>query len=411
MEMLNLLPNIASKSDTTERISIRYIPYNVRPQKTVYRYEPTKISQMQENDRRARQNCRGSGANSRHNAFRSNASSNRSSGVAVGNNDRNVVYQNQRARSSLYGAPRLYYSHHQIHGPHVGFPYAYNRFPFGYAHGAYAIQNRMTLMQQNVYQNMLVAFENHGNAIQQTRSLTIQMHNYPLPIMALYRMRHPFIENHYRQSYQNVPWQQRFCQRRPENALAMHNNMYSFANRHKDARRNVANEIVNRPSFTTRSGVSSWTELKKKWYEEKTITIDDEECKNVNENGEEVQVVEQLVNPLVGPRYATSLSEVYSKLAIIKSAPEKTVRRKKSRYKISYNVYSCSHHYRKTNPGQPLYSVVVIRYNLLMIISEHTFPRTTVKYVLNIAHICFFFIYIYISQIKLKYYKKTKYYI
>jgi len=154
-----------------------------------------------------------------------------------------------------------------------------------------------------------------------------------------------------------------------ENA-SMHNNTHPVTRRYDDANRSnhVGHEIVNRPSFTTRSGASSWVELKKRWSEEKTITIDDEDCKNTNEDDEEcheVQVI-KLINPLIGPRNVVSLAEIFNKLAIIKPAPERTVRRKKNRHKISYNVYSCTHHYRKANPGQPLYSLVVIRYLLLM---------------------------------------------
>lgn len=149
----------------------------------------------------------------------------------------------------------------------------------------------------------------------------------------------------------------------------MHGSTHSVARRrHDDANNLVGHEIVNRPSFTTRLGAGSWTELKRRWSEEKTITIDDEDNKNKSESEEdctEVQVV-KFLNPLVGPRNASSMAEIFSRLAIIKSAPERSVRRKKSKYKISYNVYSCTHHYRKANPGQPLYSLVVIRYYLLI---------------------------------------------
>lgn len=369
--MLNLLPNIASKSDITEQISKRYIPFNVRPRKSAYQYNLTKISRMQENDRRARENCKGVGNSSNHHrSYYNNYNPNRNP-RAIAGSGRNTTYQNPNARLSLCNLPRPFYAmDHYMSIPKAGFTCTYNRLPpYCYNSNAFALQNRMTLMQHNVFQNMLVAFENHGNAVQQTRSLTIQMNNFAMPYMGygMFRMRHPFMENQCRQSYyQNFSWQQRSWQRRPDNAQTMQGYVHSVANRrYEDARRSSA-EIVNRPSFTTRPGVSSWTELKKKWCEEKTITIDDEDNKSINESGEEVQVVEQLINPLVGPRYATSLAEVYSKLAIIKSAPEKTVRKKKSRYKISYNVYSCSHHYRKSNPGQPLYSVVVIRYNLLI---------------------------------------------
>ncbi|EFN83046.1 uncharacterized protein LOC105184527 [Harpegnathos saltator] len=362
MEMLNLLPNIAYKS-TMKKISTRYIPRNVKPQRNIYQYNQAQLSHMQQNDRQARQKCKGIGNNSNQNAFRSNASSSTNLRAVVGNN-RSSAYPNQHTRPLLCNPPRPFHPiNHLMHGPHIGFPYAYHGFPFGCNQGVYALQNRLTLMQQNVFQNMLVAFENHGNAVQQTRSLTIQMNNFAMPFTGLYRTRCP--ENQYsRQAvYRNFPSQQRtFCQRRPENASTMQSNAHFIGKRRcENVKKNNNREITNRPSFTIHPGVSSWAELKQKWCEEKTITIDDEDCKSRNESGEEVQVVEQFVKPLVGPRHATSLAEVCNKLAIIKSAPEKTFRRKKSKYKISYNVYSCSHHYKKSNPGQPLYSVVVIR--------------------------------------------------
>lgn len=365
--MLNLLPNIASQSVVTE-IPRQYIPCNVKPQKSTYQYNKTKILRMHENDNRARQDCKGIRTNARQNAFHSNAVASRSP-VNIGNRN---VFQNQQGRLPLCNIPRPFYAVDQMQGTNIGFPYAYNnRFPFSYGQAAYALQNRVTLMQQNVFQNMIVAFENHENAIQHSRSVTIHMNNFAMPLLGGYRMRPHFIENQCRSDFhQNFLWYQRFWQRRAmENASLMHGNApYSGRRRYDDASRadnQSIHEVVNRPSFTTRSGASSWTELKKKWCEEKTITIDDEDNKNRNENGEEcneVQILEQCINPLVGPRNASLLIEDFSKLAIIKPAPEKMVRRKKNRYKISYNVYSCNHHYRKANPGQPLCCLVVIRY-------------------------------------------------
>jgi hypothetical protein len=151
-----------------------------------------------------------------------------------------------------------------------------------------------------------------------------------------------------------------------ENTM-MHNPGHSFARyQYNDANRNdrINNrEIINRPSFTIRSKATTWAELKKIWSEEKTITIDDED-QSSNQNKkkcDEIQVI-KVANPLISSRNISSLTEIFSKLAIIKSAPERLVRRKKSKYKISYNVYSCNQHYKKANPGQPLYSLVVIRY-------------------------------------------------
>lgn len=349
MEMLNLLPNIASQSEINENISRRYIPHNIRPQKSIYQYNRTMILNMQENDKRARQNCKNNRTNGRQNAFHSR------SPLAV--NNRSALFQNQRPL--LRTPSRSFYPVDQMHGTNIGLPYAY-RFSFNYLPDFY-LQNRVT---QNVFHNLFVAFGNHGNAVQQ-RSLTIQTDNFTMPIMEGYRTRHFFAENLRHGFYQNVLWQQRSCQRRTMENASMHGSMHSVARRrHDDANSLVGHEIINRPSFTTRLGASSWVELKRRWSEEKTITIDDEDYKNKSESEEdctEIQVV-KLLNPLIGPRNISSMTEIFSKLAIIKSAPERIVRRKKSKYKISYNVYSCTHHYRKTNPGQPLYSLVVIRY-------------------------------------------------
>lgn len=359
MEMLNMFPNINFQSDITEKIPRRYIPHNIKPQSNIYQYNRTKILRMQENDKRARQNCKDTRINTRQNT------SHLRSPVAV--NNRNTLFHNQHSRSPLCGPSRPFYPMDQIHGTNIGLSYAY-RFPFNYSPAVY-VQNRIT---QNVFHNLFVAFENSGNAVQQSRSLTIQMNNFAMPIahMEGYRMRHLFAENQFRHSfYQNLLWQQRFCQRRMLENTSMHNNAHPVARPYDDANKSnqIGHEVVNRPSFTTRLGASSWTELKKKWSEEKTITIDDEDNKNnkCDEECNEVQVV-KLINPLIGPRNVSSLAEIFSKLAIIKSAPERTVRRKRNKHKISYNVYSCTHHYRKTNPGQPLYSLVIIRYFLLI---------------------------------------------
>lgn len=87
--------------------------------------------------------------------------------------------------------------------------------------------------------------------------------------------------------------------------------------------------------------------------------IDEEDSPSADCN--EVEVVREIINPLVGCKSASSLAEVYDKLRIIKSASEKIPRRKRGKYKISYNVYPSGQHYKKTNPGVPLYRIAVIR--------------------------------------------------
>ncbi|XP_078050913.1 tRNA splicing endonuclease subunit 54 [Augochlora pura] len=132
-------------------------------------------------------------------------------------------------------------------------------------------------------------------------------------------------------------------------------NRYRNTNNHS-----YQKDEVNQASFKVLPGASSWSELKNKWREEKTITIDDEDT-HKDEEHDDIQVVGRLRNPLCGPKSASTLEEVFSKLKIIKSMPEKSVRRKKNRYKISYNIYSNTQNYRKANPGPPLYRIVVIK--------------------------------------------------
>ncbi|XP_020291364.1 uncharacterized protein LOC109858478 isoform X2 [Pseudomyrmex gracilis] len=338
MEMLNLLPNIAFKSDITGKILKRYIPHNIKPQKTIYHYSRTKIKHMQEVDQQVRRNCK----NIRNNA-RQNVSQYRNP-----INNRSDPFPNQQL--SLYNPSRQLFPVNQVQSTSFDLPYLY-RFPFNYGTNI--------CVQDNIF----IAFGNQVNALQQSRRLTIQMNNFTTPIMERFpsRMRHFFAENQFRHIfYQNFLWQQRFFQRRmmeniPGNTHLLPRGQWTNFNRNSQA----SQEIVNRPSFITCPGTNSWTELKKRWSEEKTITIDDEDHTIGNEECNEVQIVKRS-DPLVSSRSASSLTEIFNKLAIIKSAPERTVRRKKNKYKISYNVYSCAH-YKKSNPGQPLYSLVIIR--------------------------------------------------
>ncbi|XP_012264106.2 uncharacterized protein LOC105690667 isoform X1 [Athalia rosae] len=114
-------------------------------------------------------------------------------------------------------------------------------------------------------------------------------------------------------------------------------------------------------SFKKISGASSWAETKAKWLEEETITIEDEEYKPNEET--EVKVLAQLVKPLVGPQNASSLTQVYKSLQIIKASTFNNVRwlrkRKQPGYKISYNLYSTAQHFKKSNPGTPMSRIVV----------------------------------------------------
>lgn len=352
MEMLNLIPNIASQPVIVTKIPKCYIPHNIKPQKSTYEYSLSRILNMQENDKRMRENSKNIRNNTKQNTPRSNTVSSCNSVI----DNRIVPFHNPNARSLSFGLPRLFcHMMNQVEGRNVNFPYGYscnNRFDFNYRQSTYA-QNRITLMQQNIFHDLFVAFD---NAIQR-RSFTIQMNNIAMPIIEGYQSP---AKNQFRQDlHQNFSWHQRKTE-------IMHPNI----RRHEENPNSSSDNqiIINQPSFTTRPGTNSWAELKRKWCEEKTITIDDEDYKNTTDNNEECNEtrIVKSIDPLVGPKNASSLTEVFSRLAIIKPASEKVFRRKKNRYKISYNIYSCTQHYRKAKPGQPLYSLVVIRYYLLI---------------------------------------------
>jgi hypothetical protein len=104
--------------------------------------------------------------------------------------------------------------------------------------------------------------------------------------------------------------------------------------------------------------------LKKKWRDESTITIEDEEPIQMDAviDNSEVQVVEESISPLICSKSGISnLSEVYERLRIIKSATDRTVRSRKVNYSLSYEVYPVNQHYKKTSPGIPICRLFVIK--------------------------------------------------
>lgn len=113
------------------------------------------------------------------------------------------------------------------------------------------------------------------------------------------------------------------------------------------------------PTFSKRPNVSSWAELKEKWQEEKTITIDDEEPSDIADG--DIQVVAHSIKPLLKPGVALNFEEIFEKLRIIKSAPERNVRQKKTDYSLYYNVFTNVKTYKKSDPGNPMCRVLIIR--------------------------------------------------
>ena len=126
-----------------------------------------------------------------------------------------------------------------------------------------------------------------------------------------------------------------------------------------------SNEEISKPAFIAYKGFDSWSELKKKWSEDRTITIEDED-NILNESAgdnSEVQVVKESLTPLISLNEKSNLSdtEIYKRLMIIKSASDKTIRSRKIDYSLSYEIYPISQQFKKSNPGVPVYRVYVLK--------------------------------------------------
>ncbi|CAK9815526.1 tRNA-splicing endonuclease subunit Sen54 [Anthophora quadrimaculata] len=368
MDLLNLIPNIAFQSTITVKISRGYIPHSIKPQKTIYHYESGKLRNLQQIDKRLRsgQNLEHSNNNSNQNQYNNTCSNNNA------RRNTNVIPFNQNSPTNMHNAlmQDCFSMQHRQHG-NFGPIYMYNnRQPYMYNQNLYW-QHRNTM-----FQNVFVGLDNHNTAIHQNRFMSVQMNNLSVPNISNNTIRHFFTRNQvYHNFHQNsLSVRKLYHQRITENTsihcsvarnvlLPDPRQRYWPRNNHRSI--NIlpnSNDEVYQSSFKVLPGASSWTELKAKWREEKTITIDDEDTeKEEIEDSNEIQVVRQLRSPLIGPKNANSLEEVFSKLKIIKSAPEKVVRRRKNKYKISYNIYSNTQNYRKANPGLPFYRVVVVR--------------------------------------------------
>ncbi|XP_076241805.1 tRNA splicing endonuclease subunit 54 [Calliopsis andreniformis] len=368
MELLNLIPNVASQSTLTVKISRGYIPHSIKPQRTVYRYENEKLRNLQKTDRRLRSNdSEYANNNINQDTLQCNNTSmsdsmRRNTHVATYNQNLTNIFNSNVFMQDYFSMERRQYTNFDPH-------YMYNnRMPYMYS------QNSYWHHRNTMFQNMFVSLENHNTAIQQNRFMSVQMNNFPLPNINNNAIRSFYTRNQiYHNFHQNSLVPRRLYQQRIVENMSIHcsvarNVPHSDTPRQRhwsqnqyrnlNASSNCKDEVF-QSSFKVLPGASSWSELKTKWRDEKTITIDDEEVEDCNE----VQVVGQLRSPLIGSKNINNLEEAFSKLRIIKSAPEKTVRRKKSRYKISYNVYSNTQNYRKANPGPPLYRVIVIRQN------------------------------------------------
>lgn len=306
MEMLDLLPNIASQAVIIQKISQDYIPHTIKPHRSVYQYETNRLQYLSEMDSKMR--CKHSNRDLKE--IPHSSTSHLQTDSKVMQRGCLIPFHNQNLSVYIYAilSRALYTMQLSQYSRFGSFQYSSNRYPrhtYGYKRGSGYIQKNLNSNNSRAF-----SFGYSGNF----GSFGNTMH------------RNRLVDTGVRLT------------------------------------RNGSNEYQS--SFKILPNVTSWRELKQKWHDERTITIDDEDCNN-KENFEstEIEILKEHISPLVGPNNVANLAEVYDKLKIIKTASEKTVRRRKSKFKISYNIYSNTQHYRKGNPGEPLYRLVVIRQN------------------------------------------------
>ncbi|XP_033196976.1 tRNA splicing endonuclease subunit 54 isoform X2 [Bombus vancouverensis nearcticus] len=368
IDLLDSIPNIAFQSTITIKVSRAYIPHSIKPVKTIYHYESAKLKKLQQTDKRLRssQNLEHAKSNESQNMYQCN-------NISISNNNvrknTNIAPFNQNLATNAHNVfMQDYFSmQHRQHG-NFSPNYVYsNKPPYTYSQNLYWHHRNTT------FQNVFVALDNHSATVHQNRFTSLPMNNLTMPNISNNVTRHSFTRNQlYHNFHQNFFPLRKLCHQRIVENTSIHCSIagsvlpteprqrYWPRNYHKNTNMTSNhNDEVYQCSFKILPGASSWSELKTKWREVKTITIDDEDTGI--EDCNEVQVVGQLRTPLVGSKNANSLEEVFSKLKIIKSASEKIVRRKKNKYKISYNVYSNTQNYRKADPGLPFYRVVVIK--------------------------------------------------
>ena len=351
IEILNQFPNIASKSLRIEQRMLNgFIPSNIKLQNNVYYYDQPKWQSIKRKD-----TC---------NRVPSKSTSNRQYLEPKQNNNQNYPFAYENPNQSVY--PRQNSIYEQM--TRMQTFQSTNMSNFQYLQWC----NRNRFLQQNSQ----FRFQQNGkNQWLQNRHIQSNIYNNTLlglmgNIMKSYLMRNQFQHN-YRPNSQPIPslhdWQNSFMERAYSSNFTRQPNR-SYVSNEPSNKRSDFNLSDHTPSFVKVIGPSSWKELKKKWQEESTITIDDEDIQE-GETGEcnETDLVEQEIQPLITIKKNTRLTDVKDKLKLIKGSAE-TPRQKEVENKISYNIYSNYQHYKKTNPGPPMCRLMIIRYHFVQII-------------------------------------------
>ncbi|KAK0167775.1 hypothetical protein PV327_001639 [Microctonus hyperodae] len=340
MEMLNYIPNIASKNCITQIISRGYIPHGIKPHKSIYKYDLAGISRIRECNRNIHvpTNASTSGDNNSLVPYQSFSRSQNSSFIQ----NNMSQYDHQRGRNlrcgrgrSLHNFSGIFDNHQRHHRGSVLNNYFQNHI-MGYQN--HFVSNSWSSFQMNVFRNIaMVGFAMRSSVMQNNMNFHQMM----------YTAQHNYQGQEFRRHDSSSGYSQRFSSNKRANECEKSGNKSMKMN----------DDTHYQASFV-KMPAESWSELKRKWKESKTITIEDEDDKM---DCSEVEVVQRNISPLVNAKNVGNISEIFERLRIIKPAQPKTVRRKKREYKISYKVYSNIQRYKKSDPGTPMFHLVVTR--------------------------------------------------
>ncbi|XP_015108418.1 uncharacterized protein LOC107035498 [Diachasma alloeum] len=318
MDLLNQFPNTANNNRI--RITSEWIPPNVSPQRTIYQCDRGHLERVNETDKALR-----------------------SSGKSV----RCLTPYDNRFSGNRYPGPSW----------RQNWPPNYQNGGYGFSQGYRGQYYPGNWVQQRIQENLIVNQMNTGGFSSRWSSFQ-QVNIFRNSLMLGYNMAAATIQNSLNLC-NSVMWQtQNFFRGRGHDPRGQRGFRGAGGPRMGPPRQE--NEAGMYQASFVRVPASSWSELKQKWREDKTITIDDEEDKV---DCSEVELVEENIQPLVGARHAGNVGEVFERLRIIKAAGERTVRKKRGEHRISYKVFANNMaHFRKANPGTPMFHVVVTSY-------------------------------------------------
>ncbi|XP_057331533.1 putative uncharacterized protein DDB_G0277255 [Microplitis mediator] len=340
MEMLNSFPNLASKDSIVVITDRKYIPHNIKPVKAVHTYD--KFNSKDNNNKN--KSCNSIIPIDSYNKSKPPNTLLESNRCSRNNNNRHLHNQSgANNNTNTYSNKTLNnFTHHG-----VATDYSINS------------NQQQNIMSSNRWSSLHVNFfKNIAMATYALRASITQNITNIYQQSTIYNMEQFFGQHNSR--FFNPS--RAFNYHQKSNMPIYYNsNKVKIKNTDDNNPNNNNNDNDNDDYFEFKSSfdkipANSWSELKKKWKEAKTITIEDD---NDEIDCCQVEVVNKTIQPLVGAKYSSNLKQIYDRLKIIKPAQEKIVRKKRGYHKISYKVYSNTQLYRKASPGPAMFHLVI----------------------------------------------------